>query len=215
MIAVADINTLWRRKPFEALAGWIPVLGLAPRDVVMAWRRRSEEHRRDMPEGYRERSITLPPGWASHFPGWTARRLWANASREARAGGRALSALIVTSPHYLPLVEHARSYMPTFYYCSDDYAHYVGWGGADILQQEARLVRAVAHSFYVSEPLAERAVREHGVPRDHVTVSPNATDETFLKPVPEAQILALQGRFPRLRRPLVGVVGGINERFGL
>ncbi len=209
---MADINTLWRRKPFEALSQELPVLGLAPRSIFAAWIRRGAVDRQNTPEGYRECSVTLPPGWASRFPGWTAKRLWARANQAARSAGRALSALVVTSPHYLPLVERAQRHVPTFYYCSDDYAHYAGWGGKAILQQEAAVVRTVAHSFFVSEMLAERAVRDYGAPSGSVSVSPNATDEVFLKPVPAEQIQALLAKFPRLRRPLVGVVGGINER---
>ena len=52
-----------------------------------------------------------------------------------------------------------------------------------ILRLEAAVVRTVTHSFFVSKPLAERAVRDYGVPRERVTVSPNATDESFLKSV--------------------------------
>ena len=46
----------------------------------------------------------------------------------------------------------------------------------------------VTHSFFVSELLAERAVREYGVPSERVSVSPNATDDAFL----EARVLKNQ-----------------------
>ena len=92
--------------------------------------------------------------------------------------------MVVTSPHYLPLGNKARPHVPTFYYCSDDYAEYARWGGAAILQREAAVVNIVTHSFFVSELLAERAIREYAVPSERVSVSPNATDEAFLKPVP-------------------------------
>jgi len=212
VIAVADINTHWRREPFEALSKRVPVLGLAPRDIFSAWRERHKPRRGKSPTEYLERSITLPPGWASRFPDWTARKLWATANQAARTAGQALSAMVVTSPHYLPLGERARPHVPTFYYCSDDYAEYARWGGASILQREAVVVHVVTHSFFVSEMLAERAVRAYGVPSERVTVSPNATQGAFLNPVHQDQIQAVLARFPRLRRPVVGVVGGINER---
>lgn len=211
MIVVADINTLWRRKPFEALAACMPVLGLAPRDFVTAWRGRTEVHR-ELPENYCERSITMPPGWASRFPTWTAHRLWAGAQRMTRSSRGTISGLIVTSPHYLPLVNQVRSQVPTFYYGSDDYAQYAGWGGSSILRREAEIVRAASHSFFVSRSLAERAVAEYGVPPDRVSISPNATDVSFLQAIAPERIAELRRRFPELRGPVAGVVGAINER---
>jgi glycosyltransferase involved in cell wall biosynthesis len=165
-----------------------------------------------MPASYYDYSITLPPGWASRFSDWTAGKLWATSNRAARTAGQPLSAMVVTSPHYLPLVVRARPHVPTFYYCSDDYSQYARWGGASILQREAAVAHIVTHSFFVSELLAERAIREYGVPSERVSVSPNATDEAFLKPVPENQIHALLASIPQLRRPLVGVVGEISDR---
>lgn len=126
--------------------------------------------------------------------------------------GSELKGLVVTSPHYLDLVRRARSSVPTFYYCSDDYSQYEGWGGEAILKQEAELVRAVAHSFFVSEILKERALGNYGLDRNNVSVSPNATDESFLEPASEERIQGLLDRFSRLHRPIVGVVGGVNDR---
>ena len=211
MIAVADINTHWRRKPFEALSERVPVLGLAPRDVLAAWRARREPPC-TRPANYSDCAITLPPGWASRFSDLTARKLWAAANQASRTTGQPLSAIVVTSPHYLPLIGRARPHVPTFYYCSDDYSQYAGWGGASILQQEAAVVSLATHSFFVSELLAERALREYCVPSERVSVCPNATDEAFLRPVPKGRIRALMANFPRLRRPLVGVVGDISGR---
>ncbi len=212
MIAVADINTPWRRKPFEALSEWLPVLGLAPRDVFGTWQNRPQLNSRKLSGNYREDYITLLPGWASRFPSWKARRLWARANQIADSAGSELSAFVVTSPHYLQLVKKAKAHVSTFYYCSDDYAQYTGWGGSVMLQMEATVACAVTHSFFVSELLAERAVREYGVPAENVSVSSNATDEAFLETALPIQLLDLRARFPRLRSPLVGTIGGINER---
>ena len=213
MIVVADINTLWRRKPFEALAETLPVIGLAPRDVILAWReRRGNKSGNQSTASYHECPVLMPPGWASRFPAWSARRLWSVAGKKVRELGSKISGLVVTSPHYLPLVRLAKQYVPTFYYCSDDYAQYAGWGSDIMLRLEAEIVRQVAHSFFVSTALAERAVKDYGVPTDKVSVSPNATSDDFLKPIAEEDLRAFLARHPQLRRPLVGVVGGINER---
>lgn len=212
VIAVADINALWRKKPFEALAQFAPVLGLAPQDIQSAWRKNDPLGRLVIRGNYAECSITLPPGWASKWTKFTGWRLWEKSKSVARVLDRSLSGLVVTSPHYLDLVRRASRHVPCFYYCSDDYAQYAAWGGEAIVRREAELVRAVPHSFFVSRALADRAVRDYGVPADRVSVSPNATEEIFLKPVSTDQKEALVREFPQLRHPLVGVVGGINDR---
>jgi hypothetical protein len=183
LIAIADINTLWRRKPFEELSRLLPVVGLAPCNFLTAWR----AHPHQPPEvsaGYHECSIKLPPGWASRLHLWTAWRLWVKANQAAATVHSELSALVVTSPHYFSLVKRVRR------------------------QLEAAVVRAVTHSFFVSKVLAERAVRDYGVSSERVTVSPNATDEESLNPVPPCKLHAVFDAFPQLRRPIVGVVGG-------
>ena len=212
MIAIADINTLWRKKPFEDLAHFTPVLGLAPRDLPSAWRKNDLWGRLATQGTYSECSITLPPGWASKWTRFTAWRLWQKSQSAARVLGHSLSALVVTSPHYLDLVRRASLDVPCFYYCSDDYAHYAAWGGDAVLRREAELVKAVRHSFFVSQALADRAVRDYGVQADRVSLSPNATEERFLTPVTLEQKEALLHEFPQLQGPVVGVVGGINDR---
>jgi len=212
LIAVADINTLWRKKPFEALAHITPVLGLAPRDWLSAWRANDSWGRLSTQGNYSECSITLPPGWASRWTRLTAWRLWQKSQSVARSLDRNLSAVVVTSPHYLDLVRRVSRQVPCFYYCSDDYAQYAAWGGDAILRREAELVKAVRHSFFVSQSLADRAVRDYGVQADRVSLSPNATEERFLTPVTLDQKQALLHEFPQLQGPLVGVVGGINDR---
>ncbi len=211
MLVVADINTLWRRKPFEAVAALCPVLGLAPQDVLTRWRNgRSKDVNA---AGALQRSvITLPPGWASRFADFTGWYLWLRAWQEAKQTGRGIRGVVVTSPHYLALVKRIGGQVPTYYYCSDDYAEYFGWGGSAMLKQEELLVKSVTHCFFVSRLLAERAVESYGLARDRASVSPNATDDRFFQPASAAKIETLLHAFPALRRPLVGVVGGINGR---
>lgn len=212
MIVIIDINTIWRRKPFEALAEQTPILGLMPRDIFTRLRNPQKDIRLEVAKPFYNYPVAMPPGWASKFPGWTARRLWSVATKAAKREGAGVSALVVTSPHYLSLVKHAGTEVPTFYYCSDDYGEYEGWGGNAMLKQEGALVRTVNHSFFVSSSLSKRAIQNYNVPSDCISVSPNATDESFLKPVSESEIEGLFTLFPQLRRPLVGVVGGINNR---
>ena len=213
MILIADVNTLWRRKPFEALAKTLPVIGLAPQDVLLAWRGRHAGNIANKAASFfHECPCLMPPGWASRFPKWSARRLWSVAGKTVQTLKDEISELVVTSPHYLPLIRLARQSVPTFYYCSDDYAQYAGWGGSDMLRLEAEVVREATHSFFVSTVLAERALKNYDVPAAKVSVSANATSDDFLEPVVEEDLRALLARHPQLRRPLVGVVGGINDR---
>jgi glycosyltransferase involved in cell wall biosynthesis len=162
--------------------------------------------------GYAELTVTLPPGWASKFARLTARHIWTLINGLRQRGGPTISALVVTSPHYLPLVELARHHVPTFYYCSDDYSRYAGWGGNAILRAEADVVEAVCHSFFVSNTLAQRAIRAYGVSAERVSVSPNATERSFLEPATDTQLALLMNQAGPIRKPLVGVVGGINDR---
>ena len=104
------------------------------------------------------------------------------------------------------------SRLPVYYYCSDDYADYAGWGGQQVKKAEHKLVGGVAHSFFVSRVLAERAISNYKVSADRVSVSPNATGKAFLQQVPAESMQELLGLYPRLRRPLLGVVGGVNDR---
>ena len=209
MVVVADINTLWRRKPFEALAQFAPVLGFAPYRMGHGT---TSINASASVGNFTLQSLALPPGWASTLAPWTAWCLWRRSRSIARRRGQRLDAFFVTSPHYLPLVRRIRQQVPVFYYCSDDYSQYEGWGGNAFLDKEAQLVRAVQHSFFVSRPLADRAAADYGVSADAVSVSPNATDKTFLRPVADAEIQTLLNRIPQLQRPLLGVVGGINDR---
>jgi glycosyltransferase involved in cell wall biosynthesis len=81
-----------------------------------------------------------------------------------------------------------------------------------MIKREQQLVETVEHSFFVSRPLAEKAVTKYNVSRSAVTVSPNATETAFLNPVPDTRICRLLDQHPGLKRPLVGVIGGVNDR---
>jgi glycosyltransferase involved in cell wall biosynthesis len=212
MIVVADVNTIWRRKPFQEMGKFRSVLGIAPKDILLALGSRNFNPKPIQCHNYREKLILMPPGWASRLQRITAMRISSVTKTTARRAGETVTALVVTSPHYLQLVGRLRDVMPTFYYCSDDYSEYTGWGGRTVLLEEAALAKAVSHSFFVSTALADRVVHDFGIPHDRVSVSPNATETAFLEPVLEEQIKELTSRYPQLRRPIVGVVGGINDR---
>lgn len=214
MLVVADINTLWRSRPFEALAELTPVLGLAPMDRLTALRLHllpCGTHRscRRRMETLR---VVLPMRWASRRAEAALPLLWKAALKAAENLGQAVRGLVVTSPHYLPLCRQLSGALPVFYYCSDDYRSYGGWGAEHMEQNESELVRRASHSFFVSEELRLRAVAEYGVAESATSVSMNATEEPFLAEATGEQLAALLASEPRLKRPIVGVVGGINGR---
>lgn len=207
MIIVADVNTIWRAKLFETLGAKVPVLGLRPHDPLAAWRQCQRASMDGMVGA--GHPVLLPPSWASRTARVSQLLLW----RRARvlAGGKKPQALVVTSPHYLPLVRRLAGTLPIFYYASDDYRSYDGWESMRMAEQEGEITHRAEHAFFVSHALANRAVREYGLPPGKVSVSMNATDERFLGAAGE-----LPGRPPittgNLTRPVVGVVGGVNGR---
>ena len=79
-------------------------------------------------------------------------------------------------------------------------------------QQESVVVQNAKHSFFVSEALRDRAVKEYAIDPARGSVSMNATDEEFLAPVSDLEIDRLLSRFSKLTRPIAGVIGGINDR---
>lgn len=213
MFAVTDVNCLWRLRPFAALAQSMQVVGLQPMDPLAAFRHgwsfgaesaAAKSCLVSLP-------VLMPFGWARRSDS-SCRHLLRVASRSAGKRGVPITGIVVTSPHYGAMPDACRGVVPVYYYCSDDYSSYAGWGGKGMMAAERDLVRQVRHSFYVSRVLAERAVREYGVPQDKVSVSPNATDEAFLVPLEAAETSRLLALHPRLRRPVVGVIGGINDR---
>ena len=214
MLVVADINTLWRSRPFEALAELTPVLGLAPQDRLAALRSYllpwgTELCCRGRMETLR---VVLPMRWASRRAEAALPVLWKAAQKTAAKLGQTVRGFVATSPHYLPLCRQLRGEVPVLYYCSDDYRSYGGWAAEEMEQNEGELVRMAAHSFFVSEELRLRAVAEYGVAESVTSVSMNATEDMFLTQAAGEQLAALMASEPRLKRPIVGVVGGVNDR---
>lgn len=200
---VLDTNTIWRRAPFQALGLFRGVLGVRPGDPLRRWRM-------DRTQGsgfFRELAVTLPFGWASRSAGLSQRLLWHRITSGAEP-----EAMVVTSPHYLPILERVPSNMPTFYYCSDNYRNYDGWPSRRMEALEAEVVRRVDHAWFVSQRLVERAVREYGVERERVGISMNATSERFFPPVGTEAPVPLP---VNASRPVAGVVGGVNRRLDL
>jgi teichuronic acid biosynthesis glycosyltransferase TuaH len=208
MIVVADVNAIWRRKPFEALAEISPVVGLSPRSIL------SQLSRTRLKEStnFKTQTIYLPPGWASKFSSITSWVIQHLVIKQMMRSPSALEALVLTSPHYLDLAKRCKHTLPLYYYCSDDYSFYQSWGAEKVLEQEAALVKLCTHSFFVSEVLARRAVDAYKISAHNVSISPNATDPSFLKTYSDMDRDNLLAQFPEFRRPLVGVVGTINER---
>ena len=204
MIVVCDINEVWRKKPFAALAERTDVLGVSPADWFVARRR----GKLPPAEGAMEiLPVVLPPSWASRMAWLGQRMLWHRIERRCKALGQTIDALFVTSPHYLPMLGMVPPGLKTFYYASDDYRSYEGWGAVATLEKQ--MVKRVDHSFFVSEGLMSRALKEYGVDSAKMSVSMNATEDrffpkegTFPAPVPTGE----------LKRPIAGVVGGINDR---
>lgn len=214
MLVVADINAPWRERPFKALGGLRPTLGLEPKDSWIAlqerrlpWGTESSSHK-----GMAALSVVLPFGWATRRARDAQPRLWEFAVKECRRRGAEPSGLVVTSPHYAALVQQLQSEIPTYYYCSDDYWSYAGWARDEMREQEATILRYVRHAFFVSAALRDRAIEEHGAEASRVSVSMNATDQEFLRPIRKEEIEGLFKSLPQLRRPLVGIVGAINDR---
>ncbi len=211
MIAVADVNAIWRLRPFEALSEFSPIVGLKPRRIF--------SQKSDIPHSrvvstyspYIEQDIVLPPGWASRWSIVTKHLISRTVRSRVKRAGERITGLVVTTPHYYRLTKHFSRTIPTFYYCSDDYGAYERWGNK-VRQKEAETIRAVRHSFFVSECLARRAIKTYDIDPATVTVSPNATQKEFLEEPKDGRIESLIGRFPMLRRPLVGVVGMVNHR---
>jgi len=203
MIAVCDVNTIWRHRPFSAMAELADVLAFAPGDSA-AMRRRAAYPESALPVV----DVVLPPGWASKTAELGQRLLWHRMRSEAKRCGNSIDCVALTSPHYLTLLKLLPPDIKTVYYASDDYRSYIGWN--KMAELEAEMVRRVNHSFFISEGLAQRTLDEYGVPADKVSVSMNATEPRFF-PLTGEQ-LPLAPPCGPLPRPIAGVVGGINDR---
>ncbi|MDF7799404.1 glycosyltransferase [Pontiellaceae bacterium B1224] len=204
MIAVCDVNEIWRRKPFSALAERVDVLGVMPADWLAIRRRVCPEA-----EGKLQiLSVALPLGWASRTALVGQRLLWRKMEAEARKKGKRIECVIATSPHYATLLRLLPTHVAKIYYASDDYRSYNRWG--NMARLEGQIVEIADHSVFVSAALAARAISEYGVDVAKVSVSMNGTEQRFY-PTP-GERLPLPPPIGSLPRPIVGVVGGINDR---
>ena len=77
MLAVADVKTLWRRRPFEALAKYRSVVGFIPEDPVSFFFGDPSVDRVGVAGTLGLRRVLVPPGWAS----WSA---WIGQDRPCR-----------------------------------------------------------------------------------------------------------------------------------
>lgn len=80
MIAVCDVNTIWRHRPFSAMAELTEVLAFTPGDY-RAVRRRVAHPETALPVV----DVRLPPGWASKTAALGQRLLWRMPARRARS----------------------------------------------------------------------------------------------------------------------------------
>ncbi len=206
MIVVCDVNTIWRHRPFAALAEQSDVLGISPCDPFVA---RKQPVSKAFPDGpLKVLRVVLPPRWASKAAWLGQRMLWRSIKKAARRQRKEIKCLVVTSPHYLTLLNLLPSSVKTIYYASDDYRSYEGW--SHMAEQEALVVQRVDHSFLISEALAARARKEYGVSADRISVSMNATEDRFFPLAGES--LPCEPPSGALQRPIAGIVGGINDR---
>jgi glycosyltransferase involved in cell wall biosynthesis len=216
LVVVADVNTIWRARPFIALGAQREVLGLAPVDAVQAWRRfrwpitdidasvANEAH-------FTCLTKVMLPGWASATAKIEQPRLWKATLRAIAGRHAAPSLLVVTIPHYLPLLEALAPDIRTAYYASDDYRRYEGWDPAEMERLERAVIERVDLAIFVSKALASRARTEHPGSSHKIHVSMNATEQRFFGAPP----LAGTGSgtsLSNLPRPIAGVIGAINER---
>lgn len=194
MIAFLDVNTIWRHRFAEALARKVDTLLCAPHSGISA-----------VTEGG-VRPIRLPRGWAGPLSGiampWLLRRVRRLASGSPHA-------IVVTTPHYVPLARAIARQSKIIYYCSDDYRSYDGWNSARMERDEAALCQIARLSIFVSEALRARAVAEYGLDPAMTWVSPNATEPRFSAPY------AVPAAMASLPGPVFGTAGMINSRIDL
>jgi hypothetical protein len=206
-ILFVDANTIWHRRLAVALGEVAaPTIAFAP---YRSWLPgRAMETLDD--SGTRFVSVGLLPGWASKTAAVGQRHLsWLVGNLIKRCRGEAV--VILTSPKYTPLARRLRGRVKLVYFCADDYRSYAGWGGNSIAAAETEMVEACALSVFASEALRERAIAENGVHPKNTLVSPNATEPRFLPAGPVTVPAGIAG----IPRPVVGVLGNVNERLDL
>lgn len=197
MIAFLDVNTIWRRKFADALktrVGKVLLIapsssapGVADLDVL---------------------PIRLLRGWAGPMAWLGMPLLLRRICRESGPRG-AISTIVVTTPHYLPLARRAARRSAIVYYCSDDYRSYAGWDTARMERDEAALCQIADLSIFVSEALRTRAVTEYALNPAKTRVSPNASEPRF------AMSHARPAAFAGLSEPIFGAAGMLNTRIDL
>jgi len=201
-------DTIWHRKLAEALAGQGETVALT---MATGWPAPLQLPAAE-PGVLQCVPCRLPPGWASKTAQVGQRLLAVQVKRIARhMGGRA--GVILTGPHLTVLARQIKPRLPYAYYCADDYRSYVGWGGAArVAAAERQLVSGATVSIFVSEALRDRAVKEYGLDVGRTLVSPNATEERFDCEHPDPHDTL---PFPPLKRPVVGILGGLSARLDL
>jgi glycosyltransferase involved in cell wall biosynthesis len=150
-----------------------------------------------------ERWVIIP-GW-NKFPRvstWLALRAVASAVDD-----RASTALVLALPQYAGVAEGS-NLRPRVYYAHDPFEFY-DWNKDQTRALESRMLKSTEMTFAIS-----RLLREDLAPRtDHpVYYSPNATGSAFIDRMREGN-----EEFPRdlekIRHPLVGIIGRINETY--
>lgn len=217
LLVVADVNTIWRARPFIALGAHRKVLGLAPLDVRQAWRAWRWPFGRvapALPNDARFTSVAtvMLPGWASILSRVEQPRLWRSAKRAADMLDATTKIVVVTIPHYLPLLEALPKEIQTLYYASDDYRGYAGWSSGEMAALEKEVIRRVNAAVFVSRALANRACVEQPTCADKIHVSMNATEQRFFAAALTKGCPATPTLGEQLRRPILGIIGTVNDR---
>lgn len=126
------------------------------------------------------------------------------ASSQRVANSRRIT--LATSPDQAELASQLP--MPRFYLATDDFTAYE-WAPARVLEAERRLVDGCRAVFAVSSGLADALSERHGIPRDQITVLPNAIPADLIPagaPGPHVQTDS---------RPIAGVLGSLSSRLRL
>lgn len=211
-VAVLDVNTIWRARPFQAMSAMRPIIGVAPTDLPAARRarrfHRDQEFEPSLPH-YHRVPVTMLPGWASRMGHIDRRRLWRRACVEADSRGQRIGVVVFTLPHYAPLQVRLPLGVLTVYYASDDYREYQGWDRMAVASAERQMVQKADVSIFVSAALARRAKSECPAQAEKIHVSMNATETAFFSHTGKPPELA------DLPRPVAGVVGTVDETLDL
>jgi hypothetical protein len=206
-IVFVDANPLWHRRLAEALGRIRPTIAFEPAGSFLPRPARTRRHAREASFV----SVTLLRGWASKTAFLGQRQLAATIVRAARRLGGS-PAVILTSPKYRLLARLLAGRFPLVFYCADDYREYEGWSGQRMADAEAEIAGRVQVSVFVSDALRERALKEYGISERAALTSPNATEPRFLAPRSQAASGGMP--FP-MKRPVLGVLGGLTRRLDL